>query len=1035
MTLTEKPNVDVTVISKTDNLCFGANNGQIIVSSPNASSYTWSSQVLTGIPNNDTIMNLPAGMYLLMVNRTNGCSKTVQVQITQPPQIQLSTTTIPVSCHGGNDGILFLSVSNAVQPYSINWLNPSSSNDTIIGLSAGAYSATVTDFNGCSVVGQFAVSQPNLLSVQASSLSHVSCFGGQNGAVTVSVLGGNGNYVSTWRQLGSASILSASTSLSGVSSGTYRYKVVDSKGCADSIDVTISQPVSPLSASINSQVNVLCFGASTGSLSVQTIGGTIGSGYTHLWKNANNVTVSTNATAIGLPAGVYTCLVTDTKGCTTLLSGTILQPQSSVSVLTSGSNNVSCFGGSNGGAWVQPTGGVAPYTYLWSNQVTNDTITNLAAGNYSVTVTDNNGCSISQSFTVTQPTLLSNTFTKSLFFGNTNISCPNGTDGTIDLSPSGGTAPYNYLWSNSATAQDLNGLAAGTYTCVITDAKGCTSQAVVTMTDPNDYVWTTTVTDVSCNGDQNGAISMNIAGGNAPYRVNWNTSASNSGQTEVTFRVDMSQTQVSSLGVGAVIQGSIGILGLSNLYGNSVFIGNKKFNPGDTIYWRYFNGNNSETVPISCGAITSLSVFERYLVVPDHDTILPVICFSSCTNCSGVSEQGFDGTIQTSSKSINQLGAGTYNFSLVDRNGCSSANVVQVNQPTPLVAASTVLTNPSCPQNLDGAITIQATGGTMPYSYLWSSGATSSSISGIAKGNYWARVTDLKGCSDSLYYTLTAPEPYDFEDICVLSVDSATGKNLVVWNKTPGQRTLEYRILKENAQGQFVQIGNQPYLNLSVYTDQSSNPQTQPDRYKIALVDSCGNSSDTSDFHRTIHLQSNLGSSGEVNLTWTPYLGKSVQSYELWRWVTSGNLVQIATVAASVNSYTDLNPPIASNVYYVVNAVFPSSCSPIAGKTNAFDISKSNILNQTGIGIREDDLSNGVKLFPNPTNGSFQIEFIGNSEFENLRVFDNLGRLIYQTSVRNQSTVIDLQNEPSGTYRVELSGKTGIAQLPLVIHK
>jgi hypothetical protein len=1023
------------VISKTDNLCFGASNGQIIVSSPNASSYTWSSPVLTGIPNNDTIMNLPAGMYLLTVNRTNGCSKTVQVQITQPPQIQLSTTSMPVSCHGGNDGKLFLGVSNAVLPFSINWLSPASLNDTISGLSAGTYSANVTDFNGCSVTGQFTVSQPNILSVQASNLSHVSCFGGQNGTVTASVIGGNGGYVSTWRQLGSASILSSSTSLSGVSSGTYRYKVVDSKGCADSLDVTITQPVSPLSASINTQVNVLCFGASTGSLSAQTTGGTIGSGYAYLWKNANNVTVSTSATASGLPAGVYTCLVTDTKGCTTLVGGTILQPQSPVSVLTSGSNNVSCFGGSNGGAWVLPTGGVAPYTYLWSNQVTNDTIANLTTGNYSVTVTDNNGCSISQSFTVTQPTLLSNTFTKSLFFGNTNISCPNGTDGTIDLSPSGGTAPYNYLWSNSATAQDLNGLAAGTYTCVITDAKGCTSQAVVTMTDPNDHVWTTTVTDVSCNGDQNGAISMNIAGGNAPYRVNWNTSASNSGQTEVTFRVDMSQTQVSSLGVGAVIQGSIGILGLSNLYGNSVFIGNKKFNPGDTIYWRYFNGNNAETVPISCGAITSLSVFERYLVVPDHDTILPVICFSSCTNCSGVSEQGFDGTIQTISKSINQLGAGTYNFSLVDRNGCSSANVVQVNQPTPLVAASTVLTNPTCPQNLDGAISVQATGGTMPYSYLWSNGATSSAISGIAKGNYWARVTDLKGCRDSLYYTLTAPEPYDFEDICVLSVDSATGKNLVVWNKTQGQRTLEYRILKENAQGQFVQIGNQPYLNLSVFPDQSSNPQTQPDRYKIALVDSCGNSSDTSDFHRTIHLQSNLGSSGEVNLTWTPYLGKSVQSYELWRWITSGNLVQIATVAASVNSYTDLNPPIASNVYYVVNAVFPSSCSPVSGKTTAFDISKSNILNQTGIGFNENQALRNMRVYPNPSGGVFTVEFSNIDDLQSMTIIDGVGRVIrHFKSIDQTKFLLDLSDNPKGVYRINATYSNGQANVPIVVH-
>jgi hypothetical protein len=332
-------------------------------------------------------------------------------------------------------------------------------------------------------------------------------------------------------------------------------------------------------------------------------------------------------------------------------------------------------------------------------------------------------------------------------------------------------------------------------------------------------------------------------------------------------------------------------------------------------------------------------------------------------------------------------------------------------------------------------LSVEITGGTTPYTLLWNNGTSNDTLTNIPTGNYWVNVQDANGCSDSLFFTLTAPEPFDFEDICVLSVDSATGKNLVVWNKTPNQRTLEYRILKENSQGQFVQIGNQPYLNLSLFTDQSSNPQAQPDRYKIALVDSCGNLSDTSEFHRTIHLQSNLGSSGEVNLSWTAYQGKPVQSYEIWRWITSGNLVQIATVAASVNSYTDLNPPVASNVYYVINAIFSSTCSPTSGKNNAFDISKSNILNQTGIGIREDDLAKNIKLYPNPTNGSFQIEFIGNSEFEKLRVYDNLGRLIYQTSVRNQPTVIDLNHEPSGTYRVELSGTTGIVQLPLVIQK
>ena len=269
----------------------------------------------------------------------------------------------------------------------------------------------------------------------------------------------------------------------------------------------------------------------------------------------------------------------------------------------------------------------------------------------------------------------------------------------------------------------------------------------------------------------------------------------------------------------------------------------------------------------------------------------------------------------------------------------------------------------------------------------------------------------------------------------MLSVDSATGKNLVVWNKTPGQRTLEYRILKENAQGQFVQIGNQPYLNLSVFTDQSSNPQTQPDRYKIALLDSCGNSSDTSDFHRTIHLQSNLGSSGEVNLSWTPYLGKPVQSYEIWRWITSGNLVQIATVAASVSSYTDLNPPVASNVYYVVNAVFPSSCSPVAGKNTAFDISKSNILNQTGIGFNEIQALRNMRVYPNPNGGVFTVEFSNIDDIQSVSIIDGVGRVIrHIKTVDNTKILVDLRNEPKGVYRINATYSSGQANVPIVVH-
>jgi hypothetical protein len=1033
ITLTEKPNVDITVVSNSNNTCFGDSGGQIIVSSPNANSYAWSSPALSNIPNNDTITNLPAGLYTLTATRSNGCAKTIQIQITEPPQIQLTSTSSPVSCNGGSDGELYLTVSNAVPPYSISWSSTSSANDTLGGLTAGSYTATVVDSNLCTNSAQFTVTQPAAIAVQVLSTTNVSCYSGVDGATIVGVTGGNGSYTSSWRSVGGTSILSTSTSLSGVPMGTYRYKVVDLKGCSDSVDVTITQPAAPLSVAINSHTDVLCYGASTGSLGVAAAGGTQGTGYQYLWQNSSGSTVGSSAVVNGLPAGVYTCLVTDTKGCSTSITDTLLQPASAVSLTSNGTSNVSCFGGNNGLAWVNPIGGTPPYSYSWNNGNSNDTASNLVAGSYTVTVTDNNNCVYTQGYTITQPTLLINSYTKSSYYGNTNVSCPGGLDGSIDLTPSGGTPPYSYSWSTGSISQDLSGVGAGSYSCTITDFKGCTSIATVTMTEPTAFTWNNTITDVTCNGLQNGSIVTTITGGNAPYAVDWSSSANKSNKTEVTFRVDLSQQSISTLGIGAVIQGQVGVLGLTDLYGDSVFIGNKKFNPGDTIYWRYFNGSNAETVPIACGAITSLSVFERYLIVPDHDTILPIVCFSSCIQCNGTVGNGMDGTIQTTSKTLNNLGAGNYTFNLVDRNGCLSSQTVSVIEPSSLLLTSSSL-DPTCPQNADGEMAVVGAGGTAPYTYLWSTGSTNDTVVNASKGTYWVYVSDANGCADTVHYSLTAPEPFDFEEICVLSVDSATGKNLIVWDKTANKRTSDYVILKENAQGQFVQVGTQPYVNLSVYADLASNPQAQPDRYKLALIDSCGNYSDTSDYHRTIHLQSNLGTTGDVNLTWTGYEGKPVQSYELWRWVTAGNLVQIATVAASVTSYTDQNPPVAPNVYYVVNAIFPSNCSPTSGKTTAFDVSKSNILNQTGISIDENWALKNVKVYPNPNAGIFTIEFINGFEAEQISIVDGVGRIIRDLSTHGETTIsVDLSNEPKGVYRISIRHQNGQSNLPIVV--
>jgi len=281
-------------------------------------------------------------------------------------------------------------------------------------------------------------------------------------------------------------------------------------------------------------------------------------------------------------------------------------------------------------------------------------------------------------------------------------------------------------------------------------------------------------------------------------------------------------------------------------------------------------------------------------------------------------------------------------------------------------------------------------------------------------------VTDNNGCLDSSQYIIGAPIPYNFEEICMMTVDSLTGKNQVVWNKTSGERTMEYLIFKEtNVAGVYAQIGTIPYLNMSVFTDVNSVPQQQPDRYKIAIVDSCGNSSDTSDLHRTIHLQSSFGSGGEVNLAWTAYEGRTVLTYDIYRWVTTGNLVQIGSVSGATNTFSDLNPPVSPNVFYNIRAIFSGdACAPAAGKTSSYESARSNILDQTGIGMPDLPWKGLARMFPNPTNAVVRIE-VPEAGFM-IRITNLLGQVIHQVMVQEQAVNIDLAHVAAGMYQVEL---------------
>ncbi|WP_300564469.1 SprB repeat-containing protein, partial [Flavobacterium sp.] len=257
--------------------------------------------------------------------------------------------------------------------------------------------------------------------------------------------------------------------------------------------------------------NVSCFGGTNGAINLTPAGGT--TPYTFNWGGG-----ITTEDRTGLAAGTYSVTITDNNGCTATVSGiTVTQPAAAVSGTTV-VTNTSCFGGTNGAINLTPTGGTSPYTFNWGGGITTEDRTGLAAGTYSVTITDNNGCTGTVSgITVTQPAAVSGTTVV------TNTSCFGGTNGAINLTPTGGTGPYTFNWGGGITTEDRTGLAAGTYSVTITDNNGCTGTVSgITVTQPAAAVsGSTVVTNVSCFGGTNGTINLTPTGGTSPYTFNW----------------------------------------------------------------------------------------------------------------------------------------------------------------------------------------------------------------------------------------------------------------------------------------------------------------------------------------------------------------------------------------------------------------------------------------------------------------------------------------------------------------------------------
>ncbi|NDJ00142.1 hypothetical protein GWA97_13745, partial [Flavobacterium sp. LaA7.5] len=684
--------------------------------------------------------DLSTGTYYVSQTISGEESDRTSVAVTINISPSASGVATNVSCNGGSNGAVDLTVTGGTAPYTFVWNNTATTED-LTGLSAGTYDVTVTDANGCTATASVTVTEPTILTAGGVA-TNVSCNGGNNGTVDLTVTGGTAPYTYAW------SNTATTEDLTGLSAGTYDVTVTDANGCTATASVTVTEPTILTAGGV--ATNVSCNGGSNGTVDLTVTGGT--APYTYLWNNT-----ATTEDITGLSAGTYEVTVTDANGCTATASVTVTEPVL-LEVSTVVDTNVSCNGGTTGSATINLTGGTAPFEYIingttWSG-VPDSTlaVTGLAAGIYPVFVTDSNGCTATGSVEVTEPTILSASGVA------TNVSCNGGSNGAVDLTVTGGTAPYTFVWNNTATTEDLTGLSAGTYEVTVTDANGCTATASVTVTEPVVLAATAAVdTGISCNGAEDGVATATVTGGTAPYSYSWsgidNTMTVVSqgfeatGSWNYTFSPAIYNVSndvwaiVNSVGsISSASEGDFffGIRDLNNPNGGGTMDHTITFEPIDvsamgdlTLSFDYYSVEFEAADVIGYVVEFDNGATWGPTVELDRNTgvwttvNIPVPAAANfvrlrlLANQDGASDYaGFDNVMLTGAApqtaTMTGLSAGTYEVTVTDANGCSATTSVTITEPA-VLSAGGIATNVSCNAGSNGAVDLTVTGGTAPY--------------------------------------------------------------------------------------------------------------------------------------------------------------------------------------------------------------------------------------------------------------------------------------------------------------------------------
>lgn len=687
--------------------------------------------------------SLCANNYSVTITDANACLVTNTFVITQPTPLTLSFNKKDVLCNGGCTGAVRAVVGGATTPYSYTWTPvgsfPGSNVDTIINLCTGIYTVTASDASGCTITGTVSIGQPTALTSTLASTNNL-CNGQCNGSATLTATGGTTPYSFNYN----TGPVTTTSVVAGLCSGTYNGMVTDANGCVSQHTFVITQPL-PIVVT-TTVTNPLCNAACNGSITTSVSGGT--PGYTYSWITAGGS--AQNPT--GLCAGNYTVTVTDANTCTGTGLATLVNPPSLIA--NASFTNPVCGGGCSGIVTANPSGGTGPYTYLWNSPAnTNQTVTGLCAGNYTVTVTDAHSCQNTQTVNLAAPV------TVSINPAVTPAAC-GANNGSINASPSSGNPPFTYQWlppvpAAQSTFTVVTGLGAGVYTVIVSDASACTITVTIPLSNSNGPSSATmSFTDVACNGQCNGAASVsNITGGTAPYTVSW---------------------------INPVATGTL----VSNLCQGSY---------------------TAQIVDVNNCVLFQPVTVSQPQTIDDNEVLTSSACFGNCNGAITLSPTGGNGgytyswNTAATSAGISGLCPGNYSVTVTDSKNCTFTATYNLPALT-TITSSTFVTNNLCPQNCNGtALATSVAGGLPPYSFHWSDPIGQSNIQavGLCNGSYSVTITDANGCFSVLPATVSSPSAVTFTPtITQPSCDQCNGSVSVV----PTGGTPTYSLVWSNSQ-------------------------------------------------------------------------------------------------------------------------------------------------------------------------------------------------------------------------------------------